>query len=145
MIPISSSEPRPNRMSPDPNTSTPSPAAARAHRRPRSATEIAAWLFGGCAACVLLVVWCLMHLPKASVGTGGALAVENNGLPMVNTTVETRYADGTSASFSVGRVPRGTSVIPLPEGVRPTSITGITFDGEVLWLPVASHSVVDPE
>lgn len=141
-----STEPRPAPMNPDTNTSAEShAAAARAHSRPRSATEIVAWMLGGCAACVLAAVWCLMHLPRASVGTGGTIAVVNKGLPMTNATIETRYTDGTSASFAVGRVPRGSSVIPLPEGVRPTSITAITFDGEVLWLPVASHSVVDPE
>lgn len=108
----------------------------------RSIPEILVWVLGIILAVVVVVVWCLMHLPSASVGTGGGLTITNKGLPVSNATIFARFTDGRSVSIIAGRLPRGETIVPIPPGFPQSEVTTVSIDGDIFGLGIASHTAL---
>lgn len=88
--------------------------------------------------------WTLTHLPRVALAPGGKLRIENQGFALSHGQATAVYADGTMATFPVGRIVRGGVEVPLPPDVKRDRITSVTIDGSVLGLRVVSHSMVEP-
>jgi hypothetical protein len=108
----------------------------------RSIPEILVWVFGFILAVVVAVVWCLMHLPSASVGASGGLTITNKGLPVSNATIFAQFADGRSVNIPAGRIPRGETVVPIPPGFPQAKLTTVSIDGDIFGLGIASHTAL---
>ncbi len=102
------------------------------------------WVLGVILAVACVAVWCLVHLPSASVAPGGlGLTITNTGFPLSNATVVATFRDGRRATIPIGSLPRGERVIPVPPGYPGSEVTTVSIRANILGLGVASHSALE--